>query len=138
MARRAGGRGSPAAAGLAVRNRRVRVQPPDSGPLQYLRPYGAATLVGASLTGAPALLQRILVSRPMAYVAEISYALYVIHGVLSHTWLGTGDRIEKYLKRPLLFGLTFALAQCRPAILSSRLRGRFAISGSAGTRPERL
>ena len=83
---------------------------PDSGPLQYLRPYAAATLVGASLTGAPALLQRILVSRPMAYVAEVSYALYVIHGVLSHTWLGTGDRIEKYLKRPLLFGLTFALA----------------------------
>jgi peptidoglycan/LPS O-acetylase OafA/YrhL len=83
---------------------------PDAGPLQYLRPYAAATLVGASLTGAPAFLQRILVSRPMAYVAEISYALYVIHGVLSHTWLGSGERLEKYLKRPLLFGLTFALA----------------------------
>jgi len=83
---------------------------PDAGPLQYLRPYAAATLVGASLTGAPAFLQRILVSRPMAYVAEISYALYVIHGMLSHTWLGSGERLEKYLKRPLLFGLTFALA----------------------------
>jgi len=75
-----------------------------------LRPYAAATLVGASLTGAPAYLQRILESRPMAYVAEVSYALYVIHGVLSHTWLGSGDRIEKYLKRPLLFGATFAIA----------------------------
>lgn len=83
---------------------------PDAGALQYLRPYAAATLVGASLTGAPAFLQRILVSRPMAYVAEISYALYIIHGVLSHTWLGSGERLEKYLKRPLLFGLTFALA----------------------------
>jgi peptidoglycan/LPS O-acetylase OafA/YrhL len=83
---------------------------PDAGPLQYLRPYAAAILVGSSLTGAPAFLQRILVSRPMAYVAEISYALYVIHGVLSHTWLGSGERLEKYLKRPLLFGLTFALA----------------------------
>jgi len=83
---------------------------PDAGPLQYLRPYAAATLVGASLTGAPAYLQRILESRPMAYVAEVSYALYVIHGVLSHTWLGSGDRIEKYLKRPLLFGATFAIA----------------------------
>lgn len=83
---------------------------PGAGPLQYLRPYAASMLVGVSLTGAPALLHRVLVSRPMAWVAEISYALYVIHGVLSHTWLGTGERLEKYLKRPLLFGLTFALA----------------------------
>lgn len=83
---------------------------PAAGPLQYLRPYAAAMLVGVSLTGAPMLLQRFLESRPMAYVAEVSYALYVIHGVLSATWLGTGDRLEKYLKRPLLFGLTFALA----------------------------
>ncbi|NUT01577.1 MAG: acyltransferase [Sphingomonas sp.] len=83
---------------------------PQAGAMQYLRPYAAAALVGVSLTGAPALLQRILVSRPMAYVADISYALYVIHGVLSHTWLGSGERFEKYLKRPLLIGLTFALA----------------------------
>ena len=83
---------------------------PDAGPLQYLRPYAAATLVGASLAGAPALLTRLLESRPMAYVAEVSYALYVIHGVLSATWLGSGERLEKYLKRPLLFGATFALA----------------------------
>lgn len=83
---------------------------PDAGPLQYLRPYAAAMLVGASLTGAPAFLQRILESRPMGYVADISYALYVIHGILSHTWLGSGERLEKYLKRPLLFGLTFAIA----------------------------
>jgi peptidoglycan/LPS O-acetylase OafA/YrhL len=83
---------------------------PDAGPLQYLRPYAAAMLVGVSLTGAPAFLHRILVSRPMAWIAEISYALYVIHGVLSHTWLGTGDKLVIYLKRPLLFGLTFALA----------------------------
>ena len=83
---------------------------PDAGALQYLRPYAAATLVGASLTGAPAFLRRLLESRPMIYVAEVSYALYVTHGVLSHTWLGTGDRLEKYLKRPLLFGATFALA----------------------------
>jgi peptidoglycan/LPS O-acetylase OafA/YrhL len=46
----------------------------------------------------------------MTYIAEISYALYIIHGVLSHTWLGAGDKLEKYLKRPLLFGLKFALA----------------------------
>ena len=83
---------------------------PDAGALQYLRPYAASILVGASLTGAPAFLNRILESKPMAYVAEVSYALYVIHGVLSATWLGSGERMEKYLKRPLLFGATFAIA----------------------------
>ena len=83
---------------------------PDAGPLQYLRPYMAALLVGSSIGNSPALLRRVLVSRPMAYVAEVSYALYVIHGMLSATWLGTGDKLVKYLKRPLLFALTFLLA----------------------------
>lgn len=83
---------------------------PDTGPLQYLRPYMAALLVGSSIGNSPAMLRRVLVSRPMAYVAEISYALYVIHGMLSATWLGTGDKLVKYLKRPLLFGVTFLLA----------------------------
>ncbi len=83
---------------------------PATGPLQYLRPYAAAFLVGASLTDAPERLRRLLESRPMAYVAEISYSLYVIHGVLAATWLGSGDKIVKYLKRPLLFGATFLLA----------------------------
>lgn len=83
---------------------------PDAGAIQYLRPYAAALLVGASLAGAPALVERLLVSRPMAYVAEVSYALYVIHGMLSHTWLGSGEGWNKYIKRPLLFGATFALA----------------------------
>jgi peptidoglycan/LPS O-acetylase OafA/YrhL len=83
---------------------------PDTGPLQYLRPYMAALLVGSSIGNAPVLLRRVLVSRPMAYIAEISYALYVIHGMLSATWLGTGDKLVKYLKRPLLFALTFLLA----------------------------
>jgi peptidoglycan/LPS O-acetylase OafA/YrhL len=88
----------------------VIVSHPDAGPLQYLRPYGAALLVGSSLTNAPRWLERVLVTRVMAYIAEISYALYIIHGVLAHTWLGSGDKLEKYLKRPLLFGATFALA----------------------------
>jgi peptidoglycan/LPS O-acetylase OafA/YrhL len=56
------------------------------------------------------LLERVLVTPIMAYIAEISYALYIIHGVLSYTWLGSGDKLVKYLKRPLLFGVTFVLA----------------------------
>lgn len=85
---------------------------PASGALQYLRPYAASFLVGSTLTNCPARLRQVLVSKPMAYVAEISYALYVIHGMLSATWLGAGDKAIKYLKRPLLFGATFALAHC--------------------------
>jgi peptidoglycan/LPS O-acetylase OafA/YrhL len=83
---------------------------PSAGPLQYLRPYIAALLVGSSLSNAPRWLERVLVTRAMAYIAEVSYALYIVHGVLSHTWLGSGEKLEKYLKRPLLFGATFALA----------------------------
>lgn len=83
---------------------------PDAGALQYLRPYVASLLVGSSLTNAPRLLERVLVTPIMAYIAEISYALYIIHGVLSYTWLGSGDKLVKYLKRPLLFSVTFVLA----------------------------
>ena len=83
---------------------------PDMGPLLYLRPYAAAMLVASSLRDAPRLVERVLLAKPMGYIADISYALYVIHGVLSHTWLGAGEQLEKYLKRPLLFAATFALA----------------------------
>jgi len=83
---------------------------PDAGALQYLRPYAAAALVGASLTHGPAPLRRALSSRPMAYIADISYALYVIHGVLIETWLGAGSLVVKYMKRPLLIAATVVLA----------------------------
>lgn len=83
---------------------------PLAGPVLYIRPYLAASLVGASLTNSPAWFRRILSSRPMHYIAEISYALYVVHGVLSATWLGSGSKKIKYLKRPLLFAVTFAIA----------------------------
>ena len=46
----------------------------------------------------------------LAYIATISYALYIIHGGLEHTWLGDGEKIIKYVKRPLLFAATFLLA----------------------------
>lgn len=88
----------------------VAASHPDSGWLQYLRPYAGAALVGVSIANTPALVARLLLSRPMAYVAEISYALYVLHGILAHSWLGSGDTLERYLKRPLLFAATFLLA----------------------------
>lgn len=83
---------------------------PSAGFMNYLRPYVAALMVGTTLYGAPALVERMLKSRSLAYVATISYALYVIHPFLTHTWLFTGDRMTKYAKRPLLFAATFLLA----------------------------
>jgi peptidoglycan/LPS O-acetylase OafA/YrhL len=83
---------------------------PDSGGLNYLRPYLAALAVGATLYQALPRLSAFLESRPLRYVASTSYALYVLHPLLAHTWLGTGDDIVKYLKRPLLFAALFAAA----------------------------
>jgi peptidoglycan/LPS O-acetylase OafA/YrhL len=79
---------------------------PISGPLGYLRPYFAASVVGSTLINAP----RILSIQPLAYIAEISYALYVWHPLLGHTWLGSGGTLVRYLKRPLLLGAVFATA----------------------------
>ena len=79
-------------------------------PLAYARPYAIAALVGVTLFHSPALVHRWLTSRPAAYIAEISYALYVFHGMLTDTWLGSGGLAEKYLKRPLLLLATLILA----------------------------
>lgn len=77
-------------------------------PIEYLRPYAAALLVGSTLYAAPGRLHRLLTTRPMLLVAEMSYAIYVIHGMLTATWLGTSP--YKYPKRPLLAAATFILA----------------------------
>ena len=83
---------------------------PWGGALNYLRPYIAALMVGATLLDPPASLARVLHSSVLRYIATVSYALYVIHHLLIYTWLGSGDKIIKYAKRPLLFAVTFGLA----------------------------
>lgn len=83
---------------------------PDGGAMTYARPYLAAATVGATLFTAPALLRLLFENRVASYIAAVSYALYVIHGVAGATWLGTGDTLAKYAKRPLLFAVTFGLA----------------------------
>lgn len=101
-----------------------------AGPLNYLRSYVAAAAIGISIYSAPAPMRRLLCSRPAAYVAAISYALYVFHGMLDATWLGAGDRFAKYLKRPLLFAATWAAAHLstfyfeRPLIEAGKRIGR--------------
>lgn len=76
----------------------------------YLRPYLAASLVGSTLYAPPPLIRRWFETAWMGWIATISYALYIFHGALAATWLGTGDHLVRYLKRPLLFAATFGLA----------------------------
>ena len=83
---------------------------PASGFMNYLRPYFAALLVGATLLNPPLRLGSLLENRALRYIATVSFALYVIHHPLVFTWLGSGDTLARYLKRPLLFAATFGLA----------------------------
>ncbi|MEY8213340.1 MAG: acyltransferase [Colwellia sp.] len=83
---------------------------PDSGFINYFRAYFAAILVASTLYNPPLKLANFLNMRILVYLASVSYALYVIHPLLAHTWLGSGDLFVKYLKRPLLFLVLFALA----------------------------
>jgi peptidoglycan/LPS O-acetylase OafA/YrhL len=79
-------------------------------PLAYMRPYLAAALVGSTLLGDENAFYGALKTRSLAYVAQISYALYVFHPLLAHTWLGSGSKLVKYAKRPLLFAACFLTA----------------------------
>jgi peptidoglycan/LPS O-acetylase OafA/YrhL len=78
--------------------------------LNYFRPYFAAVLIGATILNPDSSLAAALKNRILIYIAGISYALYVIHPALSASWLGSGDIIEKYAKRPLLLMVLFVLA----------------------------
>ena len=79
--------------------------------LNYLRPWIAATMVGTTLgVAATHPVRRFLSIATLRYIAEISFALYVVHGCLVASWLDTGDKAVKYMKRPLFIGVTWALA----------------------------
>ena len=80
------------------------------GAMNYLRPYLAATLVGITIMQPQRLMTRPLLSRPLKYIADVSYALYVVHPLLAATWLGSGEGLAKYAKRPLLFAAVFGIA----------------------------
>ncbi|WP_162248174.1 acyltransferase family protein [Sphingopyxis sp. Root154] len=81
-----------------------------TGFLPFLRPYISALMIGASLYNAPLWLRQICQWRAVVYTAQTSYALYVFHGIFANTWLGSGDALIKYAKRPLLFAATVAFA----------------------------
>jgi len=80
------------------------------GPLTYARPYLAALLIGSTILRRRDLMQRLLCGPALAYLAKISYALYVIHPATTFGWLGEGDVAVRYTKRIGSFILSFAFA----------------------------
>ncbi len=83
----------------------------DGGALNYLRPYLAASLVGVVMHCQWRPLLAVLEGRIAAYIARISYALYIYHLLMIWGWMNEGSTVERYLlKRPLSFALTFAAA----------------------------
>ncbi len=83
---------------------------PEGQWMNYFRPYLAAILVGTTLMNSNSKLSKVLDNRFLVYIATVSYALYIIHPILGETWLGEGDKIVKYSKRPLFFIALFILA----------------------------
>jgi peptidoglycan/LPS O-acetylase OafA/YrhL len=84
---------------------------PYSGWCQYLRPYASASVLLVTLCLGDTLIVTLLASRPMRYIATISYALYIIHPLTIHGWWNEGTIFDRYiLKRPISFAMTFAAA----------------------------
>lgn len=107
--------------------------------LNYIRPYLASAAIGTSLYAAPRWMAALWTSRPARYVADISYALYIVHGMLSATWLG-GEGVstaQRYLRRPLLAAASFALAHLSTFHYERHWNGvaRRLIKGLYGPRP---
>jgi peptidoglycan/LPS O-acetylase OafA/YrhL len=84
---------------------------PYAEAFQYFRPYTTAFLLFAALHYGAVNTSTLLASRPMRYIATISYALYVIHPATAHGWMNEGTSLTRYLlKRPMSFALTFIIA----------------------------
>jgi len=81
-----------------------------SGPLNYLRPYLASALVGATLLRPDTSFSVELRKNWLAYLATISYALYIFHGLTNVGFLGSGTKAMKYAKRVPGVILVFAMA----------------------------
>ncbi len=65
---------------------------------------------------------RLFRSAPARYIAEISYALYVLHQATTLGWLGSGDtKAFVYLKRPLCMLLAFSGAHLSTYFFEMRM-----------------
>lgn len=82
-----------------------------TGAFMLLRPYFAMALVGCLIFEAEGCRRHLCRSRPLRYIADISYALYIWHPLTYLGWMNEGSILERYLlKRPASFALTFLLA----------------------------
>lgn len=94
---------------------------PAGGLLNFARPWISACVIAMSLVAVPVLVDRIFRSRAAVYIATVSYALYVVHGMLMATWLYTGETVVKYLKRPVLIAITFGIAHLSTFVFEARM-----------------
>ena len=93
---------------------------PDLVVMNYFRPYLAAMMIGSTILNAEKSRWNWLTSRPLAYIAAVSYALYVIHPVVMHGWFDPADKVLKYARRPIGFALCFGLAHVSTFYYESR------------------
>ncbi len=84
--------------------------PEGGNPLNYFRSYLAAAWVGSLLCQPAASPSRWLSHARWSWLAAVSFAVYILHAPLAATWLGSGDLLEKYAKRPLLLAVVLLLA----------------------------
>jgi peptidoglycan/LPS O-acetylase OafA/YrhL len=70
----------------------------------------ASWLIGHTVFTAGPERHQWLGHRVLRYIAETSYAMYVIHPLTHFGWLGSGPLLVKYSKRIISFSLTFGLA----------------------------
>jgi peptidoglycan/LPS O-acetylase OafA/YrhL len=83
---------------------------PALDAINYLRPYLAAALVGSTIAQPHTQFHPILRDRRLAYVATISYALYLIHPLSMYGPMESGGTLVKYVKRPFAVALSFGFA----------------------------
>lgn len=95
---------------------------PAGGTLNYVRPYVAMLMVGSSLCHDRGdAFARLLRGNVLGYLATTSFAVYVVHGCLAETWLASGEKLTKYLKRPLLLAVTFGVGHFSTFVVEKRL-----------------
>lgn len=92
-----------------------------AGALAYARPYLSAVMVGSSLVAAPAMMAALFRSAPAIYVATISYALYVVHGMIMATPLVHGEGVMRAVNRAMAIAATFALAHASTFWFEARM-----------------
>jgi len=83
---------------------------PTTGWLQGFRPYTTAAILSILLSYPDIRIARLLSTTPLRYIANISYALYIIHPITYFGWMGTGSFWQRAVKRLVSFTLTFSLA----------------------------